>query len=80
MGLADRVVDDSRLVSDAVAWAQSLSFGPTSAIALSKSIINRSMDLSLETVFALGSEAQSICYASDEHHDAITAFLDKSSR
>ena len=42
--------------------------------------MNRSVDLSLETVFALGSEAQSICYASDEHHDAVTAFLDKSSR
>jgi hypothetical protein len=41
--------------------------------------LNRSVDLPLETVFALGSEAQSICYASDEHHDAVTAFLDKSS-
>ena len=80
IGLADRIIDDGRLVTDAVAWAQSLCSGPTSAIALSKSILNRSVDLSLETVFALGSEAQSICYASDEHHDAVTAFLNKSSR
>ena len=80
IGLADRIVDDRRLLTDAVKWAQSLCLGPASAIALSKSIMNRSVDLSLETVFALGSEAQSICYASDEHHDAVTAFLDKSGR
>ena len=80
IGLADRIVDDGRLLTDAVEWAQSLCLGPASAVALSKSIMNRSVDLSLETVFALGSEAQSICYASDEHHDAVTAFLDKSGR
>ena len=80
IGLADRIVDDRRLLTDAVEWAQSLCLGPASAVALSKSIMNRSVDLSLETVFALGSEAQSICYASDEHHDAVTAFLDKSGR
>ena len=64
------------LVRDAAKWAENLSFGPVSAIALSKSILNRSVDLPLETVFALGAEAQSICYASDEHRDAVTAFLD----
>ena len=80
IGLADRLADADALLDDACKWAKSLCFGPASAIALSKSILNRSVDLPLETVFALGSEAQSICYASDEHHDAVTAFLDKPSR
>lgn len=79
LGLADRLGDAERLVENAAKWAESLCFGPASAIALSKSIMNRSVDLPIETVFALGSEAQSICYASDEHYDAVTAFLDKSS-
>jgi enoyl-CoA hydratase/carnithine racemase len=80
IGLADRLAGADALLDDACRWAKSLCFGPASAVALSKSILNRSVDLPLETVFALGSEAQSICYASDEHHDAVTAFLDKSSR
>ena len=79
IGLADRLADADALLDDACHWAKSLCFGPASAVALSKSILNRSVDLPLETVFALGSEAQSICYASDEHHDAVTAFLDKPS-
>ena len=77
IGLVDRVTNAEGLVRDAAKWAENLSFGPVSAIALSKSILNRSVDLPLETVFALGAEAQSICYASDEHRDAVTAFLDK---
>lgn len=80
IGLADRLADGDALLDEACIWAESLCFGPPSAVALSKSILNRSVDLPLETVFALGSEAQSMCYASDEHHDAVTAFLDKSSR
>ena len=80
IGLADRLAGADALLDDACKWAKSLCFGPASAVALSKSILNRSADLPLETVFALGSGAQSICYASDEHHDAVTAFLDKSSR
>lgn len=79
IGLADRLGgDDPR--NDAVAWANELAVGPPAAIALAKSIVNRAVDLPLETVFALGSEAQSICYASDEHHDAVNAFLNKSSK
>ena len=47
IGLADRIVDDGRLLTDAVEWAQSLCLGPASAVALSKSIMNRSVDLCL---------------------------------
>ena len=79
IGLADRLAGDG-LLDDAVAWADKLAAGPQAAIALAKSILNRSVDLPLETVFALGSEAQSICYASDEHHDAVNAFLNKSTK
>lgn len=79
IGLADRLAVGP-LLDDAVAWAAGLAVGPPAAIALAKSIVNRSIDMPLETVFALGSEAQSICYASDEHHDAVNAFLNKSAK
>jgi 2-(1,2-epoxy-1,2-dihydrophenyl)acetyl-CoA isomerase len=79
IGLADRLAGDDVLAA-ARAWASDLVGGPMAAVALAKSILNRAVDMPLETVFALGSEAQSICYASDEHHDAVNAFLNKTAK
>jgi hypothetical protein len=31
-------------------------------------------------VFALGREAQAICYTTAQHHESVAAFLDKSKR
>ncbi|WP_420394015.1 enoyl-CoA hydratase/isomerase family protein [Acuticoccus sp.] len=78
IGLADRHADD--VVPAAQGWAAELSRGSPIALALAKSILNRALDLTAEEVFALGSEAQAICYATDEHRDAVRAFLDKSAR
>lgn len=78
IGLADRQAAGP-LLEEARAWAGELTRGSMIAMALSKSILNRALDLPAEQIFALGSEAQSICYASDEHRDAVRAFLDKKS-
>ena len=39
--------------------------------------MNESFESSPEEIFALGSQAQGICYTTDSHHDAVAAFLDK---
>jgi enoyl-CoA hydratase/carnithine racemase len=57
-----------------------LSRGSSAAIALTKAILDRSFETAEEQVFALGREAQAICYTTSEHHDAVAAFLDKSAR
>jgi len=31
----------------------------------------------MDQVFALGRQAQAICYTTDEHHDAVNDFLEK---
>ena len=79
LGLADRIAKGD-LLDEARAWAGEFADGSMIAMALSKSILNRALDLPAEQVFALGSEAQAICYATDEHRDSIRAFLDKGSR
>jgi enoyl-CoA hydratase/carnithine racemase len=77
IGMADRVVPASSLVSDAVAWAAELGGGNSTALALSKAILDQTFELTAEQAFALGAQAQAICYTTDEHHQAVAAFLDR---
>ncbi|MBJ3774568.1 enoyl-CoA hydratase/isomerase family protein [Acuticoccus mangrovi] len=79
IGLADRRADGD-VVTAARAWAGELAEGSMIALALAKSILNRGPDLPVEQVLALSSEAQAVCYATDDHRDSVRAFLDKSAR
>ena len=75
LGIADRVSPADALLADAQAWARELSQGSAPALALGKSILNQSFELSAEQVFAQGSQAQGICYTTQQHRDAVMAFL-----
>ena len=55
-----------------------LSKASATALALTKTIINQSFELSAHDVFAQGSQAQGICYTSTEHRESVMAFLAKS--
>jgi enoyl-CoA hydratase/carnithine racemase len=79
LGIADRRSDTETLVSDAQRWAGEMSKGSATALALGKTIINQSFELSAHQVFAQGSQAQGICYTSTEHRESVMAFLAKSS-
>ena len=56
-------------------WAAELSRGSATALALGKSILDQSSELSADQVFAMGSQAQGICYTSTEHRESVAAFL-----
>jgi len=77
IGVADRVCAPENLLADARAWAAELGRGSGAALALSKSILDKSFELSAEEVFAQGSQAQAICYTTAEHQASIAAFLNK---
>ena len=77
IGLADRLSAADELLKNAHDWAIQLSQGSSAALALSKSILDRTFELTDEQVFALGREAQAICYTTSEHQDAVAAFLKK---
>jgi enoyl-CoA hydratase/carnithine racemase len=79
IGMADRVVPASSLVSEAVQWAAELGGGNSIALSLSKAILDQTFELTAEQAFALGAQAQAICYTTDEHHQAVAAFLDRRS-
>jgi enoyl-CoA hydratase/carnithine racemase len=52
-----------------------LSAGSAAALALGKSIMNQSFELSADQVFAQGSQAQAVCYTTTEHRESVLAFL-----
>lgn len=75
LGIVDRKTAAEQLVADAQAWAAELSKGSSTALALSKTILNQSFELPAQQVFAQGSQAQGICYTSTEHRESVQAFL-----
>tara|TARA_B100000676_G_scaffold251851_1_gene257011 strand:+ start:1755 stop:2558 length:804 start_codon:yes stop_codon:yes gene_type:complete len=77
INMIERVSDPDTLIDDAVDMARSMTAGSADALALAKSIMNESFESTPEEIFALGSQAQGICYTTDSHHDAVAAFLDK---
>jgi enoyl-CoA hydratase/carnithine racemase len=78
LGIVDRKTGADTLLADAQAWAAELSQASSTALALTKTILNQSFELSSHDVFAQGSQAQGICYTSSEHRAAVESFLAKS--
>ena len=60
--------------------AAELSRAAPGAIALSKTILDQTFELTAEQVFAMGSQAQAICYSSKDHLDSVAAFLERSAK
>ncbi len=75
LGLVDRRSRAESLLADARTWAAELGQASATALALTKTIVNQSFELSSHEVFAQGSQAQGICYTSSEHRAAVEAFL-----
>jgi enoyl-CoA hydratase/carnithine racemase len=80
LGLADEVVAGDKLIDAALALAKRMSAAPPTALALAKNILDRSFELTLDQALALGSQAQAMCYTTDEHRDAVDAFVNKRGR
>jgi enoyl-CoA hydratase/carnithine racemase len=78
IGLVDRVVPDADLATAAQAWAAELSAGSPAALALAKSVMDRSLEMSFEQVLAEGAKAQALCYTTGEHRASVAEFLSKS--
>jgi enoyl-CoA hydratase/carnithine racemase len=80
LGIVDRRTGADTLLADAQAWAAELSQGSATALALGKTILNQTFELSAHDIFAQGSQAQGICYTSSEHRESVMAFLAKAGR
>ncbi|MGW1404578.1 enoyl-CoA hydratase/isomerase family protein [Streptomyces sp. NPDC002403] len=77
LGLVNRVVPDGELAETARAWAQRLAEGPTRAIALTKQLVNASMDADRSTAFAAEAMAQEINMTTRDANEGVASFVER---
>ncbi len=80
IGLIDRVVSADRLLDEAQCWAEQLTIGSPAAVAFTKSILDKTFESTDEQIFALGREAQAVCYTTAEHRQSVEDFLNKAKK
>ena len=80
IGLIDRLAGPGALMAETTAFAGQFSGNSRSAIALMKSIVNRTFESAFETVAAQGRGAQAISYTTDDHRESVEKFLDGGDR
>ncbi|MGW2921415.1 enoyl-CoA hydratase/isomerase family protein [Streptomyces angustmyceticus] len=75
LGLVNRVVPDGELAKTAREWAERLAAGPTRALALTKQLVNASLDTDRATAFAAEATAQEINMTTADAQEGVAAFV-----
>lgn len=77
LGLANRVVDDDKVVDDARAWAAQLACKAPLATAGIKRLMRQAASLPLKDIMDRETKQQQDCIASNDHAEGVRAFLEK---
>ncbi|GHD13876.1 2-(1,2-epoxy-1,2-dihydrophenyl)acetyl-CoA isomerase [Streptomyces violarus] len=77
LGLVNRVVPDGELEKTARAWAERLAAGPTRALALTKQLVNASLDTDRATAFAAEAAAQEINMTTADAQEGVRSFVER---
>ncbi|OKK25013.1 enoyl-CoA hydratase [Streptomyces sp. CB02488] len=77
LGLVNRTVPDEELAATARAWAQRLAEGPTRSIALTKQLVNASLDADRATAFAAEAMAQEINMTTQDANEGVASFVER---
>ncbi|MEU6685275.1 enoyl-CoA hydratase-related protein [Streptomyces sp. NPDC046832] len=77
LGLVNRVVRDEELEKTARAWAERLAAGPTRALALTKQLVNASLDTDRTTAFAAEAAAQEINMTTADAQEGVRSFVER---
>ncbi|MER6423436.1 enoyl-CoA hydratase-related protein [Streptomyces sp. NPDC001137] len=79
LGLVNRVVPDAELDKTAREWAARLAAGPTRALALTKQLVNASLDADRATAFAAEAAAQEINMTTGDAQEGVRSFVERRS-
>ncbi|MFF3466726.1 enoyl-CoA hydratase/isomerase family protein [Streptomyces sp. NPDC002619] len=79
LGLVNRVVSDGELAKTAGEWAARLAAGPTRALALTKQLVNASLESDRATAFAAEAAAQEINMMTADAREGLQAFVERRS-
>ncbi|UUN27514.1 enoyl-CoA hydratase/isomerase family protein [Streptomyces sp. FIT100] len=77
LGLVNRVVPAEDLEKTAREWAERLAAGPTRAIALTKQLVNASLDTDRSTAFAAEAAAQEINMTTRDANEGVASFVER---
>ena len=77
IGLYNRVVSAAELAAETRALAERLARGPSFALAMTKEMLDREMDVSLDTALEWEAQAQAICMQHPDYREAYEAFIEK---
>lgn len=77
MGLVNRVVPAEELEKTAREWAERLAQGPTRALALTKRLVNASLDGDRASAFAAEADAQELCMTTRDAQEGVAAFVER---
>lgn len=79
LGLVNRVVPDAELDKTARDWAARLAVGPTRALALTKQLVNASLDGDRTAAFAAEAAAQEINMTTADAQEGVRSFVERRS-
>lgn len=77
IGLANKCVPPERLMEEALAAAHEMANGPTAMLNMSKVMMKRAYEASVEEFFERESMAQTVAFGSSEFEEGVEAFLAK---
>ncbi|MFF5975610.1 enoyl-CoA hydratase/isomerase family protein [Streptomyces sp. NPDC012769] len=77
MGLVNRLVPAEELEKTAREWAERLAQGPTRALALTKQLVNASLDADRAAAFAAEAAAQELCMTTRDAREGVAAFVER---
>ncbi|EST27617.1 enoyl-CoA hydratase/isomerase family protein [Streptomyces roseochromogenus] len=77
LGLINRAVPDDELQKTAHEWTTRLASAPTRALALTKHLVNTSLDTDRPTAFAAEAWAQEINMTTEDARDGLRAFVER---
>ncbi|MFC1433331.1 enoyl-CoA hydratase/isomerase family protein [Streptacidiphilus sp. N1-3] len=77
LGLVNRVVPAEELQKTALEWAERLAAGPTRALAMTKQLVNASLESDRATAFAAEATAQEINMTTADAPEGVRAFVER---
>ncbi|SEC76869.1 enoyl-CoA hydratase/isomerase family protein [Streptomyces sp. TLI_105] len=77
MGLVNRVVPSEALEKTAREWAERLAQGPTRALALTKQLVNASLDVDRSVAFTAEATAQELNMTTRDAQEGVASFVER---
>jgi enoyl-CoA hydratase/carnithine racemase len=76
-GLVVQVTSDAELLEAAQSLARKIAANPAHALRLTKRLLREGQHVRLDTLLELSAGFQALAHHTEEHHEAVRAFLDK---